>query len=1569
MGVPKFFRYISERYPCLSELVREYEVPEFDNLYLDMNGIIHNCSHPDDGNIHFRISEEKVFSDIFHYIEVLFQMIKPLKVFFMAVDGVAPRAKMNQQRGRRFRSIKDSRKLEADAINKGEKLPSDPRFDSNCITPGTEFMARLHEQLKYFVVKKVSQDPLWRRCQIILSGHETPGEGEHKIMDFIRYKRSQPGYDPNTRHCLYGLDADLIMLGLCTHDPHFSLLREEVKFGRKSTKHNPVPEEVRFFLLHLSLMREYLELEFSILKETLRDFKFDIEKIIDDWVLMGFLVGNDFIPNLPNLHIVNGALPIVYKIYMNILPELGGYINEGGILNLERFEVFMKKLSELDIQNFEEIRENLLYMEAKTGRKIQPFAKRRAADRLIKSWKQEHQEDFVIEDFSESSKGPRDSGLSALIAATDNEYLCDDDSSDDSDEFENYKRSYYMNKLEYDKVTPKVMKSQAEGYVRAIQWNLHYYYNGVCSWSWYYPHHYAPYISDIKNFQDLNLEYDYGKPFLPYEQLLAVLPSGSKELLPKCYQNLMTDENSPIKKFYPENFDTDLNGKRQEWEAVVLVPFIDEKKLLETMKIYSNDLSPDEMERNKHGPMLCYTYTKENLGLYESPMYFPDVTINHANVTNLTIDEIRVPMDKLVKGAYPGVLFDVYYPGFPTLKHLNYQGCLKKAKVKVFEQPSRGDNMIIQVIPSKEFLMPKFLWIYLENQFMVVAVLNSKEKYVYVGDAKEPVVEESPKSYRLEVEGVTEYYSNRLGIEFGKVLVLVKVKTMIGQKYMITPNGKITLEKVFCENSSNYPLQLVVENINVYRETHDVSMTLETLFPVGSSCHLLTPNEYYGREAIVQNFEEDDEGIVPVSVLCSKEPNLSKPIYMAEEEISTYKTLQIAASESGMPNYLFARITGSFFATARSRDGGFRTVNLGLDLKLNKKNLETPGYTKKIDGNWHYTLATVKIVNAYADKFPELFKFITNSKKNKDETGIEEIFPEDSDEKMREVHDWLKAQPHNRVVKINCNSQFLGNEVVEEIERIIDNFDMSDFKNIKMKCKPDLLYKSELIFGNILPDKSVQVRLFDRIVNVRSNHTVPYGLKGTVIGIHAGTLNSMYDVVFDSKFEGGNEINCSDGRGFRIPLNAFINISHGLRLHLERIGKSDNTKIVPTQNHDNYMQRKYQNNYQNTRNSDNAIPQSSAFAKFNNNQMVDKANYNAVPPVMLDGEPIYKSSHHSWQNYNRQKQPQNFKQEFQGRFNSTSEPYDPRHLFRKQYAPNSFQGTTTSNCKNVSYTTRANDTKLHDPERNIKSKHCTILKKTDFLPNFTKIQQRDPTDDTADALKKVLKISTTLADHSTSSSKSKNPNNENLVSKTEFKLDMSSNKPFSVQLLNYYQSKALGLPRYQYNNENDVIYSQIKLPNRQIILGRPAKTREEASELVAEEALKTLLSMEKLESSINQHKQSPKAFPSLPKKWSTSAKKVDAQVHQKNNASINNTWKDLIPLQAVKKEKAGTSNRFAVLTESMNDDDTDEKSKKAVLTEKPQNSTNQVSQATEPKAKKSKKPRKMRIAANFPVQS
>jgi 5'-3' exoribonuclease 1 len=93
-------------------------------------------SHPNDEDAHFRMSEEQIFTAIFAYVDLLFGKIKPKKLFFMAVDGVAPRAKMNQQRSRRFRTAKEAKEIREKAESKGEKLPDEKAFDSNCITPG-----------------------------------------------------------------------------------------------------------------------------------------------------------------------------------------------------------------------------------------------------------------------------------------------------------------------------------------------------------------------------------------------------------------------------------------------------------------------------------------------------------------------------------------------------------------------------------------------------------------------------------------------------------------------------------------------------------------------------------------------------------------------------------------------------------------------------------------------------------------------------------------------------------------------------------------------------------------------------------------------------------------------------------------------------------------------------------------------------------------------------------------------------------------------------------------------------------------------------------------------------------------------------------------------------------------------------------------------------------------------------------------------------------------------------------------------------------------------------------------
>ncbi|XP_059849758.1 5'-3' exoribonuclease 1 isoform X1 [Hypanus sabinus] len=1184
MGVPKFYRWISERYPCLSLVVKEHQIPEFDNLYLDMNGIIHQCSHPNDEDVHFRISEEKIFADIFHYIEVLFRIIKPRKVFFMAVDGVAPRAKMNQQRGRRFRSAKEAEEKIKKALEKGESLPTEARFDSNCITPGTAFMARLHEQLKYFVNMKISSDKSWQGVIVYLSGHETPGEGEHKIMEFIRAEKRKPDHDPNTRHCLYGLDADLIMLGLTSHEPNFSLLREEVRFGgRKSQKRITAVEETTFHLLHLSLMREYIDYEFSSARGKI-SFEYDLEQIIDDWILMGFLVGNDFIPHLPHLHINHDALPLLYKTYIEVLPTLGGYINEGGTLNLERFEKYLLKLSEFDREHFSEVFVDLKWFESKVGKKYLNEAAGVAAEEA-KQRKKENKtrDDLCLAVLDEAEACSDDSTELNHKDALDNDK--DEDHEDEDDlfetEFRQYKRVYYMTKMGVEVVSDEFLAQQAECYVQAIQWILHYYYHGVQSWSWYYPYHYAPYLSDICSISKVKITFEMGKPFKPFEQLLAVLPAASKELLPSCYQFLMTNEESPIIEYYPPDFKTDLNGKQQEWEAVVLIPFIDEKLLLAAMESCNEHLSNEEIQRNRHSGCVKYWYDKEIEFKYLSPWAekFPDVKQCHVRQEEIPIDAWIVPLHFTLNTITNNSL--LYFCGFPTLKHIKHKFYLKKSGVQVFQQSSRGENMLLELLPNKEeenvddvanqeLGRSIFLnWPHLEEA-RVVAVSDQETKYyldeppgvqklytgktpppikvVYLGDAEQ-------NTWTREVNNITEFYHKRKGILINETSVLVYAQLLAGRRYVFGRNGEVTLEKEWSKQILPFAHQTTVRDLKSFDSSLSRFRTLDELFPPGINIFMLgTP--YYGCIGEVQDSSDvitDGRIRVVFSVPC--EPHLDGIIQNQHKYSTKYNPGYILASRLGITGYLVSRLTGSLFIGRGSKENplGEQKMNVGLNLKFNKKNEEVPGYTKKVGNEWLYSSAVEQILSEYLERFPELICHIAKN-------SHEDLYYEDDiwsgedvsgPEKVQEIGGWLKTHPVSSLSRASCDLNLLDAAIIEKIEEEVESCKQRrSNKKVRVTVKPHLLYRPLEQQHGIVPDKDAEYLLFDRVVNVREDFSVPVGLRGTIIGMKGAERESdeFYEVLFDEEFPSGLSLRCSSGRGYRLPKGALINLSHGNRL-------------------------------------------------------------------------------------------------------------------------------------------------------------------------------------------------------------------------------------------------------------------------------------------------------------------------------------------------------------------------------------------------------------------------------------
>jgi 5'-3' exoribonuclease 1 len=489
----------------------------------------------------------------------------------MAIDGVAPRAKLNQQRSRRFRSAKDMAEATKDIkIEPGQT--SKAVFDSNCITPGTEFLAKVSVTIQYFIRKKIKEDPLWKGLSVIFSGHDIPGEGEHKIMQHLREMRANPNYQPNTRHCIYGQDADLIMLGLVTHEPHFTILREVVDFGGPQNNKNTLKavkkftKESDFQLLHLSVLREYLYIEFVATPQTALQYHqegrgdfhpFDLERCIDDFVFLTFLVGNDFLPHMPTLDIGDGAFDLLFNIYKDQRPGwgVGQYLtNRGEISDPARLEAFLVAIGEVesDILEQREVDEVAYTKKKRQWDKRDGIKDTGPSDAMLREMEEEKQNNYQSMIESMLEKHSPDEFVDGWTAV----------SSENGGK--DFKGQYYYEKMKLTPVDKDAHWALRRSYMEGLQWCLAYYYRGCISWGWYYPYHYGPMLSDLTDLRAMfsEIKFELGEPLTPFQQLMGCLPPASANLVPRLYRWLMTSPDSPIIQFYPPEFEVDMNGKK-----------------------------------------------------------------------------------------------------------------------------------------------------------------------------------------------------------------------------------------------------------------------------------------------------------------------------------------------------------------------------------------------------------------------------------------------------------------------------------------------------------------------------------------------------------------------------------------------------------------------------------------------------------------------------------------------------------------------------------------------------------------------------------------------------------------------------------------------------------------------------------------------------------------------------------------------------------------------------------------------------------------------------------------------
>ncbi|AAS51874.1 ADL046Cp [Eremothecium gossypii ATCC 10895] len=1234
MGIPKFFRYVSERWPNISQLIDGTQISQFDNLYLDMNSILHTATHGNEDDIKKRLSEEEVFARIFVYIDHLFHTIKPQQTLYMAIDGVAPRAKMNQQRARRFRSAMDAETSLNRARERGDEIPEGEPFDSNSITPGTEFMHKLTTNLKYFIHEKVSSDSLWQNKNIILSGHEVPGEGEHKIMQYIRTLRAQQDYNPNTRHCIYGLDADLIMLGLSIHDTHVALLREEILYGRAQKP--KALEQQNFYLLHLAIMREYLELEFQEISDEL-EFKFDFERLLDDFILVMFVIGNDFLPNLPDLHLNKGAFPVLLQTFKETLKHLDGYINENGTINFARFSVWLDYLSKFELMNFERDdidvdwfnsqlenislegerkrkrigKKLLLKQQKKIVGAVKPWLMKKFSETLSPDVTEEEitmtpwlEKDLAEKNIDFLKEFALELGLIVVHSDSNDTYtfkidldsysmnqsaeehqtrvaelrrsikkfeqaiiINDEEELEEAQEkynerFIRWKDSYYKEKVGFSIHDEDKLKEMANNYIEGLQWVLYYYYQGCPSWSWYYRYHYAPRISDIRKGLDVNISFSLDQPFKPFQQLMAVLPARSKELLPPVYRPLMYDDKSPILDLYPAEVELDKNGKTADWEAVVKLKFVDQDRLLAAMAPLDDLLTPEEKKRNIVGTDLIFVFNPQVDNVYKSPLkgVFTDIANNHCVEREYVHPSMegRSILYGLPEGAKLGTSA---LAGFPTLKSIPFNAQLAYNECTIFNQPSRHHSMLLTIKDvyqssnlSVNDVAERYLgeivysnWPYIRESKMVSIIDNN---YVYIASEKckksggtsvvrKPATPEEKKAFSSMVKNIIHGYSKKKGIVLPEVRAIARVLPVTG--LIRQPDG--SYQKCFSKVEELYPLQLIVEDVENKDERYmeRPPLPIDEEFPTGSRVIFL--GDYaYGGEATVDGYTSATRLKLTVNKQSTKaEPNIGKRRAEMDRKAVHYWPSFVVAKRLGLHPLFLSRITSRFLIEVDNR-----SVNVGLMVKFPARDEKVLGYARKNRESWEYSNLTLQLVDQYRKNFPDFFNALMNVDKKipKLKDLLSRRNAEEASAMLASITAFIKdARQSFVIVPLESDSLTKASiqAVEKEIMRIADLPDQSEKRQLA-KVPREAILDPRQSFALL---RTQRFDLGDRVIYVQDSGKVPLFSKGTVVGYTTIGSRISIQVLFDQELAAGTTFGerLQTNRGIGVDSSCLLNIS------------------------------------------------------------------------------------------------------------------------------------------------------------------------------------------------------------------------------------------------------------------------------------------------------------------------------------------------------------------------------------------------------------------------------------------
>jgi 5'-3' exonuclease len=546
MGIPSYFSYIIKNHSNIIRNLQHHRIyakTVFHSLYMDCNSIIYDAVHTLEKTPYLQNSsrqyfEQSIIDAVVLRIRDYITLISPINVLYIAFDGVAPLAKMDQQRTRRYKTAFMS------AISY-ENTPNvfsnsgDNKWNTTAITPGTLFMSKLSKRIHSEFTSHINVK------NIVVSTSTEPGEGEHKMFAYIRQHAQ-----PHEHIAVYGLDSDLIMLSILhsTLCRNIFIFRETPQFSKSILPVHLRNDTAECLFLDIHALTS------SILYE-MGSREYNVQRIYD-YICISVLLGNDFLPHMVSLNLRGTGMELILQMYNEHIAKRRLYlVSEDRNIIWKNVKYFIGKLADIEHANI-----------------VNEFT---------------HRAKMAKRKYPENTPEEREIVLqnTPLIYRGEEEYICPTEEFWESRYyrvcFRLFSRDGHSAGLDTqnERSSNTLVSDVCVNYLEGMEWVFRYYSEGCPHWRWKYKYIYPPLLSDLyrtipeddrsllSNIRHPNL------PFHPIVQLSYVTPPVSQVLLPAKMREWLNLK-------YPDLFVPIHNTQfswlfcKYFWESHVILPEI-----------------------------------------------------------------------------------------------------------------------------------------------------------------------------------------------------------------------------------------------------------------------------------------------------------------------------------------------------------------------------------------------------------------------------------------------------------------------------------------------------------------------------------------------------------------------------------------------------------------------------------------------------------------------------------------------------------------------------------------------------------------------------------------------------------------------------------------------------------------------------------------------------------------------------------------------------------------------------------------------------------------------------------